>query len=237
LPHFEGAPTVKFKSPVYSQASGSIAGITYSHNRGGLYTRARAIPVNSQTQQQQTVRNFVSTLTALWTNTLTTAQRAGWETYALNTNMVDSLGEPRNIGGLAHYVRSNVPRLQSSKTRIDTAPSVFGLAVLSTIAAIADVSDQNFQVAFSTADEWAKAAGGHLFVFQSRPVNPGINYFKGPYRLIGAVNGNTTPPTTPATIDAVFPFTLAQKVFLYGRASEADGRLSAPFRVTAIMQA
>lgn len=228
---------MKFKSLVYSSASGSAGGLTYSHNRGGMYTRARAVPVNSHTQQQQAVRNVVTLLTATWSNTLTQAQRDGWETYALNTPMTDTLGDPRNVGGLAMFVRSNTPRLQAGKTTIITAPPTSGFAVLSTISALADVSNQDLAITFVTADTWANALNGHLFVYQSRAQNQGINFFNGPYRFLGAVNGNTTPPTSPATFTAKFPFTLVNKLFVYGRASNADGKLSGIFRVQATVQA
>jgi hypothetical protein len=228
---------MKFKSPVYSSASGSIAGLTYSHNRGGLYTRARAIPVNSSTQFQQNVRNQVASMAARWNSVLTAAQRNAWETYALNTPMTDSLGDPRNIGGLAHYVRSNAIRAAFGQTIIDAGPTTYGLALLSTITAVGDVSDQDFDVTYVNTDVWAGAVGGKLFVFQSRPQNQSINYFKGPYRFLGVVSGAAVPPTPPAAMVAAFTFALTQKVFLYGRASNADGRLSAPFRISATIQA
>ena len=40
-----------FKSAAFTQASGSVGGLTFAHNRGGMYTRARSIPVNPKTQQ------------------------------------------------------------------------------------------------------------------------------------------------------------------------------------------
>ena len=45
----------------------------------------------------------------------------------------------------------------------------------------------------------------------------------------------TTPPTSPYA--ATLPFTLqaAQKSFIFGRVTRADGRLSSPFRLPAIV--
>jgi len=228
---------VKFKSPVYSQASGSIAGITYSHNLGGLYTRARTIPVNSQTSQQQAVRNFVSTLAARWTQTLTAAQRAGWETYALNVPITDTLGDPRTVTGLNHYIRANVPRLQIALTIIDAAPVIFSGAVLQLISMTPDASADTISVTYINTDEWANAVGGALILYGSRPVNPSVNYFKGPYRLYTFVLGAATPPSSPIISAAPFPIDTGQKVFVQGRATTADGRLSAPFRLGAIVVA
>ncbi|KKM06452.1 hypothetical protein LCGC14_1743870, partial [marine sediment metagenome] len=46
-----------FKSGLITQGSGSIGGLTASHNRGGMYFRARTIPTNPATSFQTVVRN------------------------------------------------------------------------------------------------------------------------------------------------------------------------------------
>jgi len=224
---------VKYKSQVYTQASGSIGGVTYSHNQGGLYTRARAIPVNANTVQQQAVRNIMANLTALWVQTLTQAQRDAWATYSLNVPIPDSLGEPRDIGGLAMYVRCNLPRIQTglANVRVDAAPTIFTLATLTPIACTADVSAQTISTAYTNTDTWAGAAGGFLLLYQSRAAGAATNYFKGPYRFLDAVIGAGTPPTSPEVSPAVFPFALGNRVFIQARATNADGRLSSPFRI------
>jgi len=56
---------MKFKSPILSQASGSIAGITFSHNRGGMYVRARAVPTNPGSPQQHRSEEHTSELQSL----------------------------------------------------------------------------------------------------------------------------------------------------------------------------
>jgi hypothetical protein len=229
---------MKFKSQVYTQASGSIGGVTYSHNQGGMYTRGRAIPVNANTSQQQVVRNIMATLTALWVQTLTQAQRDAWATYSLNVPIPDSLGEPRDIGGLAMYARCNIPRLQAGGlARVDIAPTVFTLGSLSAIGTTADVSAQTTSTTYNNTDGWATVAGGALLLYQSRANSPATNYFKGPYRLAGLVLGAATPPTSPVVLPAIFPFALGNRVFMQARATFADGRLSSPFRVSSIVVA
>ncbi len=221
---------MKFKSQVYTQASGSIGGITYSHNAGGMYTRGRSIPTNANTVQQQVIRNAVSSLTALWASTLTLAQRAAWETYAENVPLTDTLGEPRNIGGLAMYVRCNVPRIQITLARVDIAPTNFTLGSLTPTISTADVSAQTLSTAFTNTDGWATAAGGALIIYQARAQGPAINYFKGPYRFQAFILGAVTPPVSPITSAAIFPFAITNKVFVQVRATFPDGRLTSPFR-------
>ena len=223
---------MKFKSPVYSQASGSIAGITYSHNRGGMYTRARVIPTDPQSSFQMVIRGIVANLTSLWNNVLTALQRAAWDTYADNVTLLNPLGEPINIGGLAHYIRSNVPRLQVQSTRIDDGPTIFNLGestppTFDTFV----VAPPSFNLNFTVADDWVSEDGAHLFAYTSRSQNPAINYFKGPYRFADGINGDSgAPPASPDTMGVAFPVVAGNRTFVQTRVSRADGRLSLPFR-------
>lgn len=223
---------MKFKGTIIGEASGSYASNTFSHNRGGQYIRQRAVPVNPASSFQVAVRNTVAALTSGWLSTLTAAQRAAWDTYAVNVPIADTLGEPRNVGGLAMYVRTNVPRLQNSVARLDDAPTTFNLGsftnpTLGTLSASADT----IAIAFTNTDAWAAAVGGFMFVYASRPFNASVNFFKGPYRSMGKISGAASPPTSPATFSAPFPFAVGNRVAVQLRVMQVDGRLSAPFRL------
>jgi hypothetical protein len=222
-----------------TQASGSIGGATFSRNRGGMYIRSRANPTNPGSAFQTVIRGFVAALTSAWNDTLTSSQRAAWDTYAENVPMTDSLGEPRNIGGLGHYVRSNVPRLQAGLDRVDDGPTIFNLGEftnpsLGTVSAAGGTAAVNFD----EDDEWVDEDGAGLLVLFSRGQNPGVNYFKGPYRFADLVAGDSgTPPTTPDSMTLPFAVAEDQKVFAQMRVSRADGRLSLPFRTNASVSA
>lgn len=223
---------MKFKSPVYSETSGSIAGITYSHNRGGLYTRARSVPTNPNSPQQQAVRGFVASLTSAWHDTLTTTERAFWDWYAYYVPMPDKLGEPRNVGGIGMYIRSNVPRLQAGLDRVDQGPAIYNLGeftapeIVSVTAATGIAS-----IGFTDADDWCDEDGSALLVLASRPQNVTVNYFKGPYRFAGLIEGDAiTPPTSPLPITLPFTVGVGVRVFFQFRVTRADGRLALPFR-------
>lgn len=223
---------MKIKSALITSASGSIGGLTASHNRGGLYLRARTIPTNPNSVQQQAVRGFVAALTARWLNVLTDQQRTRWMAYAYAVPIPDTLGEPRNCGGIAMYCRSNVPRLQAGLDVVDDGPTVQTLpwtVGISTGTYAAATND--FAVTFDNTDPWANEDGGAILVLASTPQNETINYYKGPYRFAGLIAGDAvTPPTSPATIVNTFSFEVGQKVFTQLRVCRADGRLSLPFR-------
>jgi len=227
---------MKFKSQVYTQASGSVGGLCYSHNRGGMYTRSRAIPTNPGSPQQVAIRGFVATLTSLWNNVLTPTQRTAWDTYAEAVPLLNALGEPINVGGLAMYVRSNVPRLQAALDRVDDGPSVFNLGEFTNPTwANVDATGGDGELGYDNSDEWADETGSAMLILVSRGQNPAVNYFKGPYRFAGLVAGLTgTPPTSPETITLPFAVIAGQSVFAQVRVTRADGRLSLPFRLGAV---
>ncbi len=219
---------MKFKSPIFSQASGSLAGSVFSHNRGGMYVRARSIPTNPNSTFQQQLRAFMTQLATNWSSILTAAQRAAWETYAANVPLIDRLGEPRTVTGLNMYVRSNVPRLQAGLARVDDAPTIFDLGSFTepSISAI-DAANDTADITFATGDAWVSEDNAALLIWLSRPQQPAINFFKGPYRFAGAILGNsTTPPTSPQTVTLPFGISTGQRLFGAFNVVRADGRLS-----------
>lgn len=223
---------MKFRPLIGTDLSGSIGGVTASHNRGGAYFRNRAIPVNPNTVFQQAVRGFLADLTSLWNNTLSPAQRAAWDLYALNVPLPDAIGDPRNIGGLGMYIRSNVPRLQVALPRVDDGPTVFNLGdstnpSFDTFLAVSNV----FNVNFTAADAWANEDDAAMLISSSRSTNATINFFKGPYRAVAPILGNLAlPPTSPVVTLAAFSIEIGNRTFIQTRVSRVDGRLSLPFR-------
>ena len=223
---------MKFKSPIISQGSGSVAGLTMSHNRGGYYLRQRVIPTNPGSVPQAIVRAIVASLTSAWANALTVQQRTSWDTYAENVPLMGPLGEPRNVGGLAMFVRSNVPRLQSSLPAVLDGPTIYNLgdSLPPTIISLTAATD-TFSISFDPLEDWANEDDAGMIFYASRGQNQSINYFKGPYRYAGKVEGDAvTPPTSPAAIVDPFAIAVGQRGFLQTRVSRADGRLSNPFR-------
>lgn len=220
-----------FKSGLITEGSGSIGGLTISHNAGGMYLRARAIPVNQNSVYQQAVRGHVNSLSNHWINTLTEAQRTAWATYADNVPLPGPLGDPRVVSGLNHYIRSNVPRLQSGLARVDDGPTTFNLGEFSNPTFSYDVAASETGVAFTSGDAWANETGSAMLVFGSREQNPTINYFKGPYRVMSCIPGDDgTPPVQPAALGAPFPCAAGNRSYDLVRVSRLDGRLSMPFR-------
>lgn len=226
-----------FDSAVITRGSGSLGGLTASRNRGGNYLRARAMPTNPNTPSQQAVRSFMSDLASRWASTLTQDQRDKWDLYALNVPLTGPLGSPRNVGGVGMYMRCNIARLNAGDAtlaRIDVAPPIFDLGEYTPPAIVsATAATDTVAFSFDNTDDWANEDLAAMTFAISRPQNPGINFFKGPYRFADLVLGDgATPPTSPVQIVSPFPFEVGQRIFAFVRVTRADGRLSASFRGT-----
>ena len=226
-----------FIPTIGAQMSGAVGGLVFSHNAGGSYVRLRVTPTNPNSPQQQAVRNAVAFLSNFWNNGLTLPQRRVWDTYAENVSVTNRIGQQVFISGMAQYVRSNTGRIQANLARADDGPGVFNIGG-NELPKIANFSEatQLGEVSFGNTplvDPWANEVGGFLWVFISRPQNPTINYFRGPYRLVAVVVGDPVAPVSPILINAPFPFIAGAKIFGRTITGRADGRLATPsFLVT-----
>lgn len=237
---------MKFRSQVFTAVSGSIGGITYSHNRGGMYTRGRATPVNPSTTAQQRIRMYVSTVVGYWTNTLTDAERTSWNDYAANVPLPDQFGEPRNVTGQQMWTRSGVPWLLAGKDLADiaTAPVVFDLGDPGVIGGTnaASAGGGTFITSIGGSPAWAADDDAGILLQLSEPHNPTKNYYKAPFRFTDFVPGDSGTPITAAQADGsnadpAITWQEGQKMVMRARVLQSDGRLSQAFLLTAISAA
>lgn len=219
-----------FKSALVTVASGSLGGMTASHNKGGAYLRARVVPTNPATVLQEAVRGFVTFLSNAWQEVLTPDQRTSWDVYAANVPLINRLGDPVNVSGFNMYIRSNVSRKQAGFLEVDDAPTIFDIGSFNPPDFALDEPADEVDVTF-VADPWVDEDDSFMAVYASRPQAQSVNFFKGPYQLAGTIDGDsTTAPTSPAAIALPFPVAVGQRVFFRVNVLRADGRLSSPFR-------
>lgn len=225
-----------FKGTIIGPASGSIAGITASHNSAGQYMRNRTVPVNPNTIPQQAIRNALSQLVAAWGNTLTPAERDAWATYAFNVTVLNRLGDPINLSALNMFLRGNVNRLAIGQALVAAGPTVMSLPELTLPTVSIVAGGLTASVGFTNTDSWAITTGGFLLMFASRQQSPTVNFFKGPYQLAGIKAGNTaTPPTSPTVMTLPFPVATGNRLFFRVVAITADGRQSSDFRTDDVL--
>ena len=227
---------MKFKPTIGAQLSGSMGGVTASHNLGGPFFRTRAIPVNPGSPEQGLVRQILGNLAALWTNTLTAAQRDGWADYAGNVTLLDVLGESINVTPLNMYIRSNSPRIQNGLPRVDTAPTIFNLGDFTAPTVESFTSPTALSLGFNEADAWRTEDDAAMLIYGSRNQGIAINFFKGPYRAyaIQLLGDSVAGPSTPFAGVNPFNISVGNKVFLKVSVTRADGRLSQVQRLEGI---
>ncbi|HSR54546.1 MAG TPA: hypothetical protein VLV83_27280, partial [Acidobacteriota bacterium] len=154
-------------------------------------------------------------------------QRQGWEDYAQQVTLTNPLGDQRNVSGLNQYIRSNLSRRQPSLPFVDDAPVIFDLGTFVAIQVAPSAGGGNFLVTYDDTEGWVSTDDSALLLYTSAPFNPTINYFSGPYRFAGAIEGDSvTPPTSPATISSPFSLSQGNKLGFYARLTQADGRMS-----------
>lgn len=222
---------MKFKSSVYTQVSGSLGGITYSHNRGGLYARARSIPTNPSSTAQQLVRAAFTELVSAWSDELDASEISGWETYAANVPVTDAFGDPLTLTGQQMYIRCNTPRLYVGLPRVDSGPTEMTTGVPQQWTALSASATTN-QVTFTipALGAWADEDDSAMIIQVMRPQSGQRNFLGGPWRLAGIVEGDSVTPPSSFVATSPFLFSVGQQVPVRVRVSRADGRLSFPIR-------
>lgn len=237
---------MKFKSSVLTQASGSVGGLTYAHNRGGMYTRARSIPTNPNTERQQWLRAAFGGRIQAW-SMLTDEERAAWKVYAENTPFTDKLGDQIKLTGQQQFVRSNTPRANARAVvgsfggaitipDITTAPTIYNTG--EPVYMIATFSENTGNLTVTANLSEPASAAGHALLYVGNPQNPGRNFYKGPYQLAATTTYSAAatqvfmtpdtadPETWYATVIPVVGMWLPVRINL----SYEDGRLSQDFK-------
>lgn len=217
---------MKFRSHVFADVSGSLAGSTFAKNKGGLYTRARVAPVNPNTAAQVLVRGNLATLSALWASLLDDAQRTAWAAYAAATPLSNAFGDPLVLSGQQMFLKVNALAALTDLGVLDDAPTTPGLADLGGVTLTVTASSGNVRVDVTGDPQWIADDDGRLVVFQGPPQKPTINFFKGPFRFAFHAAGNTTTPPTFVSHAGIFPVEVDQADFVRIVAIDAEGRPS-----------
>jgi len=207
---------------------GSIAGNVYSRNRYGAYSRARTKPINPNSDRQDAIRAIVALVSSNWFHVATQAQRDAWAVFAANVPAKNKLGEVIYLSGFNQYVKSNIASLNAGLLAIQAAPTNFVLpgTDLDFVPSI-DAGTQLISVAFDETRDWCDEDEAGMIVQMGLPKNDSTEFFNGPWRHAGVIEGDSlTPPTTPETMAVPFVVADSQKVWVRAKILRADGRLS-----------
>ncbi|MBA7648725.1 hypothetical protein ES703_56513 [subsurface metagenome] len=208
--------------PILGSLRGSIGDNTFSHNRGGDYVRRRVSPTNPNSTRQQAMRTFLGTLAALWSSTLTPAQRGQWNVWAGLQAKEGPLGNSINLTGINGYVWTNTHLLDAGDTRIDAPPIVVAPTGLLTLAV--DVSAIN--TADVTFTGTPLAANHKAVLFMSLPQSGAAQPNFKQCRIVGysaAAQASPWAATTP------FDVISGQTVVFFAAIMDDETGLFSPF--------
>lgn len=169
---------------VVSDIRGSIAGTTYSRNKGGLYARARVAPINRNTPAQSLVRANFATNAKRWSGTFTDSERASWTAFAAANPLVNILGASIIVSGLAMAQKLNQVLSQIGAAAITAPPPDLSVPPLAAVTgAVLDSTLPGLTI--DTAAQTV-VAGAKYYVFATPPLAPGKTPQTSQYRFIGA---------------------------------------------------
>lgn len=166
--------------PIIGQASGSVAGLVFSHNAGGPYIRNRAIPTNPNTAAQLLVRANLSTLSGAWKG-LTDGERQAWRGWARQNPVRDTLGNSITINGLNAYNKINTRLLRDGTARVDTPPVVGKPDSFLTFVQAGDIGTGAFGSTFTPA----LTTGNKVELWAVAENSAGVEYVENLYKFIG----------------------------------------------------
>ena len=195
---------MKFNSSLLSQASGSVAGSTYSRNRGGAYIRNRSKPTNPNTPAQQAVRNALTVSSNLYANSLTSAQQAGWLAFANSNPVINKIGNSTKLSALQMFNYVNIPLITmggSAAAELTAPPAGTLLDGLQWGPTLAE-TDGVFTIDVLNVEGFA--IGDVLFFYCSTPCSSGRTPVNQPQGLITSVT-LAAVPTVPNNYIHVFP--------------------------------
>jgi len=240
-----------FRGTIIGPASGKLNGMVASHNRGGQYFRVHTIPTDPATGRQLKCRDALAQAYNQWRDN-SPQIRQDWQNYAQQMRRVNRLGDEHHLTGWQEFSRWAAPRYQLNAQLgwtigIGNAVAKIPEAALS-IPPVGTIIDDGgtFRLTFDNTDFWVHDQDNALMLYLCssrdtegtrgvRALAPTRNYFRGPYQLVDAADGDPDDPIpstidVPLTIDAA----LGEKIFWRARLTTDDSGMSKPYEGVAI---
>jgi hypothetical protein len=187
-----------YRSTIITQASGSLNGKVFSHNRGGDYIRRRTTPIDPMTAEQTACRTAFSAISNRWVAKLNSTRRLAWEAYAAANPCPNRLGEPKNVGGRAMFARVNFYQAQATAW-LGSAASWYDDPPPNGRITPDDTqwvrSGTTLTYTLNHNDDWYNESGGRLYVYCSEPLKPTVRSIVHPCTLLGVVAAGASDAT------------------------------------------
>lgn len=212
-----------FKSNILAQVSGSMNGITFSHNSGGSYIRNRSIPTNPGTDRQDQVRTSLASIAATWASVLTNDQRAAWRAFGQAVTVTNRLGDAIKLSGIAAFQRVNLFRLSTLGLAMELDPPAANRpAPPPAFESASILNDPVEGMSIELVNTIAGTTNYSIAYYVSGALSNGILFYRGPYLTRGTLPATTANVSIPTGLDPnVYDGTgrVAAKITLYETAS------------------
>lgn len=195
---------MKIRGILAGQVSGSIAGITGSHNKGGYYLRNRTVPTNGATPARASQRAAFGAALQGW-GALTPEYREQWKTAAQNQPWTDSFGENITLTGQQWYVGVNSLRLRINEEGFSVpaplvlfqppTPGTRPTPQMPTSITWEQADDDTAASPVLAFPQSQLGANDLLVVYASGPVGPGVESPPNAMQMVGTATGATTSLT------------------------------------------
>jgi hypothetical protein len=198
---------------------GSIAGVTYSRNRAGIYTRARIKPINRKTPRQTVVRTILATLQHAYQTVLDAGQRAAWLELAAREKGNSKLGDNIKLTAQTLFIKANAVLLLCGGAIAEDPPIPSVSGSLPTLT-ITGTTATGIMLAVPSP---APAAGDALAFDISNAQRPVINFYKGPWpRYLWHLGAIAAPLELVDKADLL----IGQRWFIRARWCDATGHIA-----------
>jgi len=125
-------------SPIFTNISGSIGGMTIQRNKFGITLRQKPLPIKSDSPAQYIIRQHMITIQGSW-QALTDAQRLQWDRFLDFSGQTINKDRSVKLSGHALYLKYQLYRLLTGYSLLTTIHYVpmpsFAFAIGLTVAA------------------------------------------------------------------------------------------------------
>lgn len=199
--------------------SGKIGGAVYNANNT---VRTWTKPTTSVTERAATAKARVSSLSNIWQNTLTDAQRVIWNNKAKELTFTNRLGESISISGIALYIKINALLLTAGQSIVAAPPA--DPVIASTLFTLTGNTTDGVDI--SAISPALPANATHLIVQRAVGVAQSVYSFRGPYTETSVVTVAALG-TLPCEITAAADLTVGTRCFYRFRLVGTTGVVSA----------
>lgn len=220
--------------PFVSQVSGSIGGTTFSRNRGGQYTRARAIPVTSTTAEALAAKARLSTASSAWQG-LTPGERDAWAFWARANPVTNTLGNSITLTGQQAFVGNHTRMVLADAATLTSPPIVPAPDALTSAVQDGDIGVGDVDLEFLATP---LTASQHIWLLVAITNSTAINYVQNLLRFAGTSPGAQVSPwdDQSAIEDRMGTLVVGQTLTVMPRIFDStSGLISGPTRASVLI--